>query len=320
MHEAEVPGKRITDCILNTIPSSANLLIDTTVGDEDSVLGHLTLLLSKELGVVGPRGKDKVRDDSDKDRSNALNEEEPLPSVHAGNAIHVLENTSSQETRDDVGDCVAGVPDCHPEGTLFFGVPAGCHKGQTGEERSFHQANEESNSAETGAAGHGGHADGARAPHEHDCGEEEFGVGLGHEEIAGELANEITNVECGDARVPDGIVHLEIFLETSKTSIGNIDAIKVAEGVSSCYPLLGRLFDLLHQEHESNTRHHVPINLAANSLVQLIHALLREIPEKRKSSLNLSGRNGADAGNSVLDAGHLGLLVHGLIALNAVVA
>jgi hypothetical protein len=45
------------------------------------------------------------------------------------------------------------------------------------------------------------------------------------------LANEITNVECGDARVPDSVVHLEIFLETSKTSVGNIDTIKVAEDV-----------------------------------------------------------------------------------------
>lgn len=319
MHEAETPGKGITDCIFDTIPSSTNLLIDTTVRDEDSVLGHLTLLLSKELGVVGPRGKDKVRDDSDEDRSNTLNEEEPLPSLHTSNAIHVLEDTSSQETRDDIGDSVASVPDCHPEGTLFFGVPARCHESQTGEERSFHQADEEANSAETGAAGHGGHADGARAPHEHDGGEEEFGVGLGHEEIAGELANEITDVECGDACVLHGIVHLEIFLETGKTSIGNVDAIKVAEGVSICYPLLGRLFDLLHQEHESNSRHHVPINLAANAFVQLIHALRREIPEKRKSSLDLGGRNRADAGNSVLDASHLGLLVGGLIAINAVV-
>ena len=120
------------------------------------------------------------------------------------------------------------MPDSHSEGTLLFGVPGRSHESQTGEEWSFHQTDEETNSTETSTVGHGGHADCSGAPHEHDGGEEELGVRLGHDEITGELTDEITDVEGGNAGVPDSIRHAEIFLETSETSVGDVDAIEVA--------------------------------------------------------------------------------------------
>jgi hypothetical protein len=43
--------------------------------------------------------------------------------------------------------------------------------------------------------GHGRHADSTNAPQEHNTGKEVARVGLGHEKVARQLADEITNVE-----------------------------------------------------------------------------------------------------------------------------
>jgi hypothetical protein len=42
------------------------------------------------------------------------------------------------------------------------------------------------------------------------------------------LTDEITDVESRDTSVPDGVGHAEIFLKTSETSVGDVDAIEVA--------------------------------------------------------------------------------------------
>lgn len=228
VHETEVPGEGIANSILDTIPGSTDLLLNTTVGNQDSVLSHLAFLLSEELGVIGPRGKNEEGNDSDEDGDDTLNEEEPLPSVHTSDTIHMLQNTSGQETRDDVGDSVTSVPNSHAERTFFLGIPRRCHESQTGEERRFHQTDKETNNTETSTVGHGGHADCSGAPHEHDGGEEDLGICPGHDKIAGELTDEITDVEGRDTGVPDSIGHAEIFLKTGETSVGDVDAIEVA--------------------------------------------------------------------------------------------
>lgn len=316
MHEAEVPGEGIADGILHTVPSATDLLINTTVGNKDTVLGHLTFLLTKKLSVVGPRWKDEEGDNSNDDRDDTFDEEEPLPSVHTSNTIHVLENTSSQETRDDVGDCVTSVPDSHSEGTLLFGVPGGSHERQTGEERSLHQADEEPDNTEANTVGHSRHADSSSTPHKHDSGEENLGVCLGHDEVTRELTDEIADVECRDTSIPDCIGHAEIFLQAGKTSVGNVNAVEVAEQsllvINFC--MAESIQNLLHEEHKGNTRHHVPIDLLEDALVQLTHLRLREISQKRKASLNLGGRNMTLRVHSILDTlGELGLFVADVI-------
>ena len=59
--------------------------------------------------------------------------------------------------------------------------------------------------------------------------------------------------------------------------------------------------DLLHEEHESDARHHMPINLLENTLVQRRHLRLREIPQKRESRLDFGGGNVAVGINGVFD-------------------
>ena len=75
---------------------------------------------------------------------------------------------------------------------------------------------------------HGRHADGGDTPCDHDDGQELARVGLSEPQVTGKLAEQIADVESTDARVPDGVTHVEIFLEAGKTSVGDVDAIEVA--------------------------------------------------------------------------------------------
>jgi len=43
--------------------------------------------------------------------------------MEVSDSIHVVQDTSSEETRDDVGNGVAGMPYRHAHWILFFGVP-----------------------------------------------------------------------------------------------------------------------------------------------------------------------------------------------------
>jgi hypothetical protein len=42
------------------------------------------------------------------------------------------------------------------------------------------------------------------------------------------LAEQIADVESTDARVPYGVTHVQVFLETGEASVGDIDAIEIA--------------------------------------------------------------------------------------------
>ena len=123
MHEAKVPSKRLLDSIPEAVPGATDLLIDAAVGQEYTVLGHLALLLGEKLCAVRPLGQEDVGGEGDDDGGDALDEEEPLPGMETCNAVHVFEDAGGEETRYDVGDGVAGVPDGHAEGGFFLGVP-----------------------------------------------------------------------------------------------------------------------------------------------------------------------------------------------------
>jgi hypothetical protein len=42
------------------------------------------------------------------------------------------------------------------------------------------------------------------------------------------LANEVSDVECRDASVPERVVHVQILLQAGEACIGYVDAVKVA--------------------------------------------------------------------------------------------
>ena len=120
--------------------------------------------------------------------------------------------------------------------------------GNAGEEGSLAEANDKSNSTETSTTCHivskyacrrdsgenrlfhGRHANGSSAPCKHNDGQKCAGVGFRKPQVAGKLSNQISDVESTNACVPGGVAHLQIVLETGETSIGDVDAIKVASG------------------------------------------------------------------------------------------
>jgi hypothetical protein len=95
----------------------------TTVGDHYTVLSHLRFFRSHPLGVVRPRGKQEKAGDGHENGRRALNDEKPLPSVKTKGTFHVFENSSSKETRQDVGHRVTRVPDGHSHRVFLLGVP-----------------------------------------------------------------------------------------------------------------------------------------------------------------------------------------------------
>ena len=105
----------------------------TTSRDLHSVLGHLRLLSGEKVGagIIWPVWKSPETDAGDENRDNTLDEEKPLPGVQVGNALHVLENASSEEARDDVRDNVTGMPDTHSERGFLLSVPRGSEKRDT---------------------------------------------------------------------------------------------------------------------------------------------------------------------------------------------
>jgi hypothetical protein len=123
VHCAEHPSKWICDRCLQTVPGAADGFFLATVGEQNAVLGHFSLLLGQPFGVLGPIREDEECSNSDKYRNATLNDEEPLPAVHARDATHLVQDAGGQETGDDVRDGVASVPDSHSHGVLGFGVP-----------------------------------------------------------------------------------------------------------------------------------------------------------------------------------------------------
>jgi hypothetical protein len=123
VHQAEEPRERVFSSVLDAIPSTTNLLVVTTVRNHNAVLGHFGFFGGHPLGVVRPRWKQEEAGDGNENGRYALNDEKPLPGVETKCTLHVLENSSSEETRQNVGHSVTRVPDGHAHRVLLLGVP-----------------------------------------------------------------------------------------------------------------------------------------------------------------------------------------------------
>lgn len=101
-------------------------------------------------------------------------------------------------------------------------------QGDAGKKWCFTEAGDESNHAESGARSHSRHANRADAPAEHHSRKKQARTDPSQPQIARKLSNEIANVEGGNASAPDGIGHVQIFLETCDSGVANIDTVQVA--------------------------------------------------------------------------------------------
>lgn len=79
VHAAEHPGERVSDGFLEAVPGAANLFLLASVGQENTILSNLPLLLRQPSGILGPVREEEEGDQSDEDTGGALDDEEPLP-------------------------------------------------------------------------------------------------------------------------------------------------------------------------------------------------------------------------------------------------
>jgi hypothetical protein len=100
-------------------------------------------------------------------------------------------------------------------------------------------------------------------------------------------------------------------LQTSESSVGHIDTIKIADLnlILDLYKETVRQRHLLHEKHECDTWHQPPINLIDKLFVQRCHILIAQITESVKSSLDLLRRDIHEFLNNLLELGVL-LLAH----------
>jgi hypothetical protein len=98
----------------------------------------------------------------------------------------------------------------------------------TREERSLRQSDEETTYSEASTAGHCWHAYGADTPSHHHGRQKPPRICLCKPQISGKLANQVANIEGGDTGVPNCICHVQVFLQSRETRVGDIDTIKVA--------------------------------------------------------------------------------------------
>lgn len=98
MHAGEEPCEGILYGHPNTSPHITVVVFrSATSRGHDAELRHLLLLYGEVIrpSVVREVGEEPEASDSDEDRDHALKQEEPLPSMEAGDVVHVCENTCS---------------------------------------------------------------------------------------------------------------------------------------------------------------------------------------------------------------------------------
>ena len=192
--------------ILHTHPeaipvATSVILSKTTCRNCLSVLSHLSLLLSDKVRASRVR---KVRNkpeanSSNKDTDDSFKKEEPLPSSQISHALHVGQNASGQKTGQSLRDGVSSVPDTHPERGLVLCVPGAGHQRDSRDKGSFDETNEETAKAESPTCAHGRHADGNAGPGHHASGKKDSGASFGDDDVGGNLRNDVSDVEQGDA-------------------------------------------------------------------------------------------------------------------------
>ena len=69
-----------------------------TIGNHDSILSHLPLLLGEPLGIMGPIREKKEGNNGNQNGGCSLDKEEPLPGVQLKESVHIVENSCGEET------------------------------------------------------------------------------------------------------------------------------------------------------------------------------------------------------------------------------
>lgn len=76
MHCTKEPREGISDSIFEPVSRTSNPLVPASVRKQHAILCHLASLFGEKLGVLRPVGQDHIRSQANKNRRNALEEED----------------------------------------------------------------------------------------------------------------------------------------------------------------------------------------------------------------------------------------------------
>jgi hypothetical protein len=179
------------------------------------------------------------------------------------------------------------MPDRHPEGTLFFGIPTRCHECDNGKKRTFCEANEESTEHEVPWFCGSGHTDCNGGPGKHNARHPYSRLLLGHDNVRRNLRNNVAYIEQRDASRPFYVGHVEIFLHACEARVRNVDSIQVTIACQLTRFQQENCDISLHQQHQRNDEEKFPVQFFQHRLVQLVQLIFR-LPAQQRVALKVA--------------------------------
>lgn len=100
------------------------------------------------------------------------------------------------------------MPDAHAQRRLVLCVPRRSHQRNGGHKRTLSDAHDEPAEDEPPAPCDGGHTDCRDGPGKHAAGHEKARATLGNDDVGGDLRDDVSDVEHGDAGRPHRVRHV----------------------------------------------------------------------------------------------------------------
>jgi hypothetical protein len=166
-------------------------------------------------------GKDEDANDSNTNRDDSLNDEQPLPAVHAVFVVEGSEGRSKNQTCKCYSIDVASVQDRHPRSYFFARVEQQWDIENSRIEGHFDEAEEESDDNETRVVLDKRCKDSHGSPYNHAAGHVDRGPDFSRRQdhVGGDLCEDVSYVQDTDAYVVLTSMHLQVFLQAVEACI-----------------------------------------------------------------------------------------------------
>ena len=193
------------------------------------VLEPLFFGVGEPGGVARVVTQEEEDGDAAEDGGNALDDEEPLPAVHAGFAFE-LEQERRDGRADHAGEGGGGHKLGDGAGALFRGEPEGEIENHAGEEASLTDAEQKAHEKERVWAFDEAHTGGDNAPRDHDAGDPEARADLVEEQVAGQIEETLAKEEDAGSGAVDGGREHEVATHF-ECGEADVDAVEVGKDV-----------------------------------------------------------------------------------------
>jgi len=183
------------------------------------------------MGMGRAIGQKKRNGQSNQDRRDAFQNEEPLPRVETVPAIGNLEDPSGERAAQNAGGGDGGHEHGGHVGPVFAGEPVGQVQDDAWEKAGFGHAEKEAEDIEGGRTMAEGHDGGDDSPTDHDAGDPKAGSGAVEDDVAGDFEEEVAKEEDAGAGGKDGIREPGDAVH-GQFGEANVDAVDVGEDVT----------------------------------------------------------------------------------------